>query len=96
MARTRYLISYDISDDKRLRLVAKTLSGFGYRIQYSVFECCLEPMALAQCKAALDTIIHHDDDQILFIKLGDASHDAGLHIESLGKPYLVHTNVIIV
>jgi len=96
MARTRYLVSYDICNDKRLRQVAKTLSGFGYRIQYSVFECCLEPMGLAECKAQLDSIIHHDDDQVLIIGLGNADNDAGLAIESLGKSYVIHTNLVIV
>lgn len=96
MPRTRYLISYDICDEKRLRRVAKALSGFGYRIQYSVFECCLEPMRLAQCKAELDALIHHDDDQVLFIKLGDVDADPGLLIEALGKPFVRHTNLVIV
>jgi len=96
MSRTRYLVSYDISDDKRLRLVAKTLEGFGYRIQYSVFECCLEPTNLAKCKAQLDAIIHHDNDQIIFIALGDAERDPGVVIEALGKAYFKHTNLLIV
>jgi CRISPR-associated protein Cas2 len=38
MSRLRYLVSYDISDPKRLRKVARSLEGFGVRLQYSVFE----------------------------------------------------------
>ena len=38
----RTLVSYDISDDKRRRKVCKILEGYGYRVQYSVFECDLD------------------------------------------------------
>lgn len=37
----RYVISYDISNDKRRKKVATILEGHGYRVQYSVFECDL-------------------------------------------------------
>jgi CRISPR-associated protein Cas2 len=36
-----YIISYDVHEDKRRADVAKTLEGFGTRVQYSVFECLL-------------------------------------------------------
>src|SRR6266511_1773180 len=36
-----YVISYDISVDRRRARVAKLLEGFGQRVQYSVFECDL-------------------------------------------------------
>ena len=36
-----YVISYDISDDRIRRKVAKELENYGVRIQYSVFECNL-------------------------------------------------------
>jgi len=36
-----YAIVYDISCDKERRRVDKTLKGFGFRIQKSVFECRL-------------------------------------------------------
>ena len=37
-----YLISYDISVDRRRTRIAKILTGFGQRVQYSVFECDLD------------------------------------------------------
>jgi len=36
-----YIISYDITDDKRRTQVAEILKDFGTRVQYSVFECLL-------------------------------------------------------
>ncbi|MDR1568783.1 MAG: CRISPR-associated endonuclease Cas2, partial [Streptococcaceae bacterium] len=37
-----YLVSYDISDDTRLRKVHKLLKGYGTRWQRSVFFCKLK------------------------------------------------------
>lgn len=38
----RIVVSYDVSDDRRRRKVARILEGYGYRVQYSVFECDLD------------------------------------------------------
>jgi CRISPR-associated protein Cas2 len=35
------VVSYDITDDKRRVRMAKTLLGYGQRVQYSVFEAHL-------------------------------------------------------
>ena len=37
-----YLVSYDISSDRRRKKIAKILENYGRRIQYSVFECDLD------------------------------------------------------
>ena len=41
------LVSYDVAKDekgeKRLRRVAKILENYGQRVQYSVFECLVDP-----------------------------------------------------
>jgi CRISPR-associated protein Cas2 len=94
--RTRYLVSYDIAHPKRLRRVAKVLEGFGVRLQYSVFECPLDDLRLAQAKAELHDVIHHDEDQVLFVSLGPAAGDATLVIEAMGLPYQVRTRVTII
>lgn len=94
MARTRYLVSYDIANPKRLRNVAKTCESFGSRIQYSVFECPLSDLKLEQLKAALHEIIHHEDDQILFISLGP--ENSPFRIDSMGQPYTERTRITII
>ena len=94
--RTRYLVTYDVAHPRRLRRVAKILEGFGVRLQYSVFECPLDEMRFAQAKAALQPIIKHDEDQVLFVSLGPAAGDATLVIEAMGLPYEVRTRVTIV
>ena len=87
MSRIRYLVSYDISDPKRLRKVARSLEGFGVRLQYSVFECPLDDMRLAKLKAELQDLVNHDEDQVLFVALGSAERTALPEISSLGLAY---------
>jgi CRISPR-associated protein Cas2 len=44
-------------------------------------------MDLAKCRAALGAIIHHDEDQVLFVDLGPAAGRGDRVISALGKPY---------
>jgi len=83
-----FIVSYDITDDKRRHKVAQTLKAYGTRIQYSVWRCELAPMARIDLEAALAHIIQHREDQILFIDLRRIGGRADTCIEALGKKYL--------
>jgi CRISPR-associated protein Cas2 len=96
MSRIRYLVSYDICEPKRLRMVARTLEAFGVRLQYSVFECPLDDTRLARLKAELQPLLNHDEDQVLFVSLGPSASDATLVIDAMGVPYEVHSRVTII
>ena len=96
MNQRRYIVSYDIADPKRLRGVARIAEGFGYRLQFSVFECLLDPLRLEEIKSALVGIIHHTEDQVLFISLGTKDADGSLSIEAIGIPYAQHSRVTII
>ena len=85
--RMSYLVCYDISNEKRLRKVFKAMRGYGDHLQYSVFECQLTPMDLLRCRNELSAIIHHDEDQVLFVNLGPAEGRGDRVITALGKPY---------
>lgn len=94
--RTSYIVSYDISDPKRLRRVYETLRGWGDHIQLSVFRCELNPTELVRLRSALSDVIHHGQDQILFIDLGPEDGRARDAIASLGRPYTHPQRVAIV
>ena len=85
--RNSYLICYDICDDKRLRKVFQTMRNYGDHLQYSVFECQLTLTDLARCRHELSGIIHHGQDQVLFVSLGPAEGRGDRVITALGKPY---------
>ena len=85
--RTTYLVCYDVADDKRLRRAFKTCSNFGDHLQYSVFECDLNPSEKIELETALSKIINQDEDQVLFISLGPAEGRGDRVITSMGLPY---------
>jgi CRISPR-associated protein Cas2 len=85
--RNTFLVCYDISNDRRLRHVHKTMRGFGDHLQYSVFECQFTPTDLVRCRHALGKVIHHKEDQVLFVDLGPVEGRGDRAITALGRPY---------
>jgi CRISPR-associated protein Cas2 len=69
------LVSYDVNTEdmegtKRLRRVAKVCQNFGQRVQYSVFECLIDPAEWIALRHKLVQEIAHDRDSIRFYFLG--------------------------
>jgi len=85
--RNSFIVTYDICEAKRLRLVFRTLKNWGNHLQYSVFECQLTRTERLQLKADLKEIIHHDQDQVLFIDLGPSDGRGDRVIEAIGQAY---------
>ena len=90
--RHRYLVTYDVSDAKRLRRVFRKLMGFGSPLQYSVFQCDLSDVERLELKDALWRIINHAEDRVLIVDLGPADGRAVLAFECLGVQREVPTD----
>jgi CRISPR-associated protein Cas2 len=90
-----WIVAYDISNDKRLRRVARTCEDFGQRRQFSVFLCRLTAADLVRLKSRLYDVINLQEDQVLFIPLCARCAE---QIESLGRPTEKHDarDVVIV
>jgi CRISPR-associated protein Cas2 len=86
--RISYIVCYDICDDKRLRKVYKIMRGYGDHLQYSVFECQLTRADFVRLRSQLSSVIHHTEDQVLFVDLGPAEGRGDRVITALGKPYV--------
>ena len=78
-----YIVSYDISDPKRLRKVATCCEDFGVRKQYSVFLCRLSATDFVRLRSRLYDLIDLGADQVLFIPLCGKCVQ---QIEALGRP----------
>jgi CRISPR-associated protein Cas2 len=68
----RYVVTYDIADDNRREDVATLLSGYGPRVQLSVFECELRTRrdgAILQAK--LRELIDPVEDQVRLYPLDE-------------------------
>ena len=94
--RRHYIVTYDISDDKRRTQVFDHLEGCGDHAQFSVFFCQLNPRELAQLRMEITGIIHHVQDQVLIVDLGPAHNPLNGGIECLGKKFAVQSRVIVV
>jgi CRISPR-associated protein Cas2 len=76
MARRRYLVAYDIREDRRLRNVATCMEGYGERIQYSVFICDLSDEEAVTMRGDIEVRIRQSEDSVMIIDLGKAG-DSG-------------------
>jgi CRISPR-associated protein Cas2 len=85
--RTRYFVTYDITDDPRWTAVYKLLRGFGDHLQYSVFRCDLTDRRRVELIAALHELIDHATDQALMIDLGPVDGRASTCVSSVGRAY---------
>ena len=63
----RVVISYDISDNKRRSKIAKIMEGYGYRVQYSVFECELDRKKLAELMQRLRPLVNKKAEESIRI-----------------------------
>ena len=74
-----HLITYDVRDPKRLRKVAKKLEGFGERMQYSVFRCRLDRLALEKLCWELAEIMKAEDDLLVMPLCHNCAERVPLH-----------------
>ena len=69
------LVTYDVSTNteggaRRLRRVAKICLDYGQRVQYSVFECEVNPARYVELKRRLSEAADLDHDSLRFYNLG--------------------------
>jgi CRISPR-associated protein Cas2 len=69
------LITYDVATEsaggkRRLRRVARACLDFGQRVQFSVFECEVDPAQWATLRARLIKEINPSSDSLRFYRLG--------------------------
>lgn len=69
------LVAYDVNTEtkqgrKRLRHVAKVCEDHGQRVQFSLFECLVEPAQWSELRKRLLDVIDLDHDSLRFYLLG--------------------------
>ena len=61
-----WVVAYDSPNTRRRRKLAKLLEGYGERLQWSVFECRLQPHQLQRLRQGLARIATADDSMRLW------------------------------
>jgi CRISPR-associated protein Cas2 len=69
------LVSYDVSTvtpegRRRLRKIARECCNFGQRVQYSVFECLVDPGQWKELRQRLLSLYNPAEDSLRFYQLG--------------------------
>lgn len=69
------VVTYDVKTEdragrKRLRRVAKTCEDYGQRVQFSVFECLVDPAQWIRLRSRLVDLINEEQDSLRFYFLG--------------------------
>lgn len=85
----RVLLVYDVSDERRLRRVARVCEAYGQRVQRSVFELHLQPGQLPALQARLRELVEPGEDKVRYYRLcaADASDIA---VDGQGQPTEPH------
>ena len=84
-AARRYIVAYDIPDDKRRTRLAKCLMSYGDRIQYSVFVVDAKPAKLVRLRQSVREIIDLHDDSVLLCDLGPVTSLGQAVFSFIGK-----------
>lgn len=93
------LVSYDVATDegngqRRLRRVARACKDYGQRVQYSVFECIVDPAQWTMLKDRLISEIDPEKDSLRFYYLGSNYKHRVEHIGA--KPSVEQDGPLIV
>lgn len=69
------LVTYDVRTEtaegrRRLRRISRVCQNYGQRVQFSVFECLVDPAQWVAFRASLTSEIDPDDDSLRFYFLG--------------------------
>jgi CRISPR-associated protein Cas2 len=93
------LVSYDVAvttpgGQKRLRNVAKTCLNYGQRVQYSIFECFVDPAQWVKLKSQLERIIDIEKDSLRYYYLGSnwknrVEHIGAKPVQNIDDPLIV-------
>lgn len=84
--RTRYLLCYDVRDDRRLRRTIAVAEAWGERIQYSVFVCDLTDVERARLEGALRDVLDVAVDRALLIDLGPSQGGSAGRFHWISRP----------
>jgi CRISPR-associated protein Cas2 len=93
------LVSYDVATTspagrRRLRKIARQCCNFGQRVQYSVFECLVDPGQWKELRKRLLALYNADEDSLRFYQLGanwkgDVEHHGAKAVAALDEPLVI-------
>lgn len=65
----RFVVCYDVANDRRRRQIATCLDGYGDRVQNSVFELVVDRTLMESCLAEISMLMDLSEDNIAIYRL---------------------------
>lgn len=89
------LVVYDLSNDRRRTKLHEALLDFGTPVQYSVFECLLEPGEVTKMKKRLGKIARPKTDNLRYYTI---CQECLAKVETIGGPEVLreHPQAVVV
>jgi CRISPR-associated protein Cas2 len=82
----RYIVCYDVSDDRRRQRLVDVLLDYGKRVEESVFECTLEPPLAARMTDRIRAVAEMEEDKVLIYGLCENCAEKVIVIGSVERP----------
>jgi CRISPR-associated protein Cas2 len=79
-----YIVTYDIADPRRWRVVFRLMHGYGEWVQLSVFQCRLTRTRRAELTQKLEAALSKTEDHAIIIDVGPAE-GVQPKVHSIGK-----------
>ena len=88
------LVTYDVNTQdsngrRRLRRIAKACKDYGQRVQYSIFECEVDPAQWVSLRARLLEEYDAEKDSLRFYRLGAKGRE---RVEHCGAKEVIDLN----
>ncbi|MBV6522542.1 MAG: CRISPR-associated endoribonuclease Cas2 [Gemmatimonadaceae bacterium] len=94
--RRRYVVSYDVSDDRRRTRILELMHGYGDHVQFSVFVADLTDQELIVMRGRLREEMNEREDQVLIVDMGRETSPLEDSLEVLGRPYRPSGRTLVV
>ena len=82
----RYLVCYDVSNDRRRQHLVDVLLDYGTRVEESVFECSLEAQLAASMTDRIRKVVDTGEDKVLVYGLCESCAGKVLTIGPVERP----------
>lgn len=66
----RFIVAYDVPDDRRRTRLATVLQSYGDRVQFSVFVVDAAEVKMRRMRRALEAVVVRAQDSVLIADLG--------------------------
>ena len=85
------LIIYDIVDNKRRTKLARTLEGFGVRVQFSAFECHLVLSEINELNKKIKPLIDESEDSLRVYRMPSTTK-----IDTMGRMGRTYAEEVVI